>query len=129
MKTQNEKEATFTRQMSKEDGFINPHILESIITGKKSTKKTMEIEFMKGYETESNAVNLERFIRAMDPWPKAWTNVYLSKDAKEPKRLKILKAHLEEEKLILDEVQLEGKTAVTWEQFKDGYPKFDFKRK
>ena len=42
------------------------------------------------------------------------------------KRLKLLKAHLEEGKLILDEVQLEGKDPVSWKQFKEGYPNVDF---
>lgn len=61
----------------------------------------------------------ERFIRAMFPWPGAWTEIKINQ---ENKRLKILKAHLEEEKLVLDEVQLEGKNSVTWKQFLEGYP-------
>jgi methionyl-tRNA formyltransferase len=38
------------------------------------------------------------------------------------KRLKILKAHLKKDKLILDEVQLEGKKPVAFRQFLAGYP-------
>ena len=59
----------------------------------------------------------ERFMRAMQPWPGVWTWV-------EPthKRLKILKAHPEGNKFILDEVQLEGKDPVSWKQFSEGYP-------
>lgn len=60
----------------------------------------------------------ERFVRAMYPWPGVWTYI-----EPEHKRLKILKVHLEEGKLILDEVQLEGKDPVTWKQFKEGYPR------
>lgn len=62
---------------------------------------------------------IERFIRAMTPWPGAWTMV-------DSKRLKILKAHLENGKLILDLVQLEGKKPITWKQFLAGHPSFQF---
>lgn len=91
IKKQNEKEATFTKVLTREDGFI--HLKE------KTPKEA------------------ERFIRAMNPWPGAWTRL------ENQKRLKLLKAHLEEGKLILDEVQLEGKDPVSWKQFKKGYPK------
>jgi len=93
-KAQDEKEATFTKLLKKEDGFID-------------LKKASPIE-------------AERFIRAMHPWPGVWTYI-------EPahKRLKIKKAHLEEDKLILDEVQLEGKDPVSFKQFKEGYPKLE----
>lgn len=56
-----------------------------------------------------------RKLRAFYPWPGIWTVVG-------GKRLKILKAHIENEKLILDEVQLEGKKPVSWKQFKEAYP-------
>ncbi len=56
----------------------------------------------------------------MDPWPGAWTEVRIKR--KDKKRLKILKAHLEGNKLILDQVQLEGKKPVAWKQFQEGYP-------
>ncbi len=63
----------------------------------------------------------ERFIRAMFPWPGAWTLLRIGSSG-QAKRLKILKAHLESGKLILDEVQLEGKNPVRWQQFQEGYP-------
>ena len=93
-KEQNEKEATFTKVLTREDGLINL---------KEKTPK-----------------EAERFIRAMNPWPGAWMRL------ENQKRLKLLKAHLEEDKLVLDEVQLEGKDPVSWKQFKEGYPAFNF---
>ena len=42
------------------------------------------------------------------------------------KRIKLLKAHIEDGKLVLDQVQLEGKNQVSWKQFKEGYPKAKF---
>lgn len=93
LKPQNEDDATYTTLLKKEDGFIKP-----------------------GRLTGEEAGKAERFIRAMQPWPGAWT--YLSNE----KRLKLLKSHLENGKLILDEVQLEGKGPVSWKQFEEAYP-------
>lgn len=68
---------------------------------------------------------IERFIRAMSPWPGAWTLLRQGFGG-QAKRLKILKAHLENCKLVLDEVQLEGKKPVSWEEFEKGYPEAKF---
>jgi methionyl-tRNA formyltransferase len=92
LKPQNDSEATYTKLVTKQDGFID----------------------LKG----ADPVSTERFIRAMFPWPGAWT--YLSNQ----KRLKLLKSHVENSKLVLDEVQLEGKLPVTAKQFLDSYPQF-----
>ena len=69
--------------------------------------------------TRTVPVKAERFIRAMQPWPGAWTKIKIL-DTK-ILRLKIYKAHIDDGKLVLDEVQLEGKEKVTWKQFEDGY--------
>jgi methionyl-tRNA formyltransferase len=98
-KVQDETLATFTKIMTREDGFID------------LTRRNLV----------SNPVKVEQFVRAMLPWPVAWTNVQLSTDDAQTKRLKIFKVHVENEKLVLDEVQLEGKDLVSWKQFKEGY--------
>ncbi|MFZ5932492.1 MAG: hypothetical protein ACOYT7_00160, partial [Patescibacteria group bacterium] len=56
------------------------------------------------------------------------TLLRLSATEGQAKRLKILKAHLDisHRALILDDVQLEGKTLVTWKQFEEGYPTATF---
>jgi methionyl-tRNA formyltransferase len=59
--------------------------------------------------------SIEAKQRAYSPWPGIWTNL------KNGKRLKILKCHLEKDELILEEVQLEGKGPVSWNQFKSAY--------
>ena len=89
-KIQDETDATYTKIVKREDGFID--------LKKDSPEK------------------IERLSRAMYPWPGIWT--YLPNE----KRLKILKCHLENGKLILDEVQLEGKNPVSWKQFEEAYP-------
>lgn len=93
LRKQDDSEATFTKLVTKQDGFI-------------------ELKEKTPQETE-------RFIRAMYPWPGAWTLL------PNEKRLKLLKSHLDENgKLVLDEVQMEGKLPVTGKQFLDSYPQF-----
>lgn len=98
-KKQDDNQATFTKVLTRENGFIDL--------------------------TKSDPVEVERFIRAMHPWPGAWSWV---KAKNEKLRLKLLKAHFDtkSKKLILDEVQLEGKNPVSWDQFTAGYPKAEF---
>lgn len=96
LKPQNHSQATYTKKLAREDGQIN---------WQKSDRHN------------------ERFIRAMYSWPGAFARVKIQK-YKDTKRLKILKAHLESDKLVLDQVQLAGKKPVTWKQFQEGYPSF-----
>lgn len=71
---------------------------------------------------------IERMIRAFTPWPGTWTTLsdLLKRlgfqQTTRNKRIKILKARLDENKrLIVDEVQVEGKTPVSFEEFRSGY--------
>jgi methionyl-tRNA formyltransferase len=126
---QDHSKATFTREIKKDDAFIPPKYLDAILKGFPLTGR-WKINFMKNYSLVPSAYTLNSFIRAMQPWPGAWTFVQKGQSAKdkEQKRLKIIKAHLESttsNKLVLDIVQLEGKTTVAWKQFKEGY-KADF---
>lgn len=93
----------------------------------KITKEMAKIDWNK------NDAEIERLIRAFDPYPGAWTtleelsssktfNFPLSTFHFDNKRLKIFKAHLDEEKkLTIDEVQIEGKKPMGWQEFKNGY--------
>lgn len=89
--------ATFTKRLTREDG---------------------QIDWQKSPEYQ------ERFIRAMFPWPGSWTYVQTERNTPHVTRkiLKILKAHLANGKLVLDQVQLEGKKPVSFKQFQEGYP-------
>lgn len=115
---QDHSQATFTKLLKKEDGYIPQEVFE-IIAPKRGQTSKWKCK-LGPYEIEPTAENLERFIRAMTPWPGAFTKVKIQR-GEEEKRLKILKAHLLEGKLILDLVQLEGKKPVTWEEFQKGY--------
>lgn len=89
---QNHAQATFTRKITKKDGKI---------------------------DWDQSPIQLDAHLRAYTPWPGAWTKV---NEKGQTKRLKIRRAHLEKNKFVLDEVQLEGKNPVSWKQFREGHP-------
>jgi len=99
-KAQNDDDATFTKIMKRESGFVD-------------LKKSPPIE-------------TERFIRAMSTWPGAWTLIKLKSTDTKARRLKLLSSHIEDGLLVLDQVQIEGKDPVTWKQFKEGYKEATF---
>jgi len=118
-RVQDDKEATFTTLVKKAHGFIPPKYLSSSLEGK-SIKENWQIAFIKDFSLSVSPDSLCNFIRSVSSWPGAWTYIRLSES--QSKRLKILKAHPEQDRLVLDEVQLEGKNPVSWEEFKTGYP-------
>jgi methionyl-tRNA formyltransferase len=125
LKNQNDKNATYTTLLKKEHGFIPPKYLEGAVEGKTS-KEDWNIEFMKDFSLRPSPENIERFVRAVSPWPGAWTYVFIDSKKKEQKRFKILEAQFIEGKLVPKTVKLEGKLEVTWKEFKKGYPNFSF---
>lgn len=92
-KEQNHDDATFTKMISREEGYV---------------------------DLQKDDINLiDRKFRALSPWPGIFTSVKIDD---RNLRLKILKMHLDEGKLVLDKVQLEGKKAVLYKQFIQAYP-------
>ena len=94
-----------------------------------------------GETSSERSRRIERFIRAVTPWPGAWTEYRdegrRTKD--EGRRLKIFQAHLEfpptplsqhpnqqlttnNQQLVIDFVQLPGKNPISWKQFLAGHP-------
>lgn len=122
LKQQNHDQATFTRTLAKQDGFIPPSVLQKLLNGE-PCEEEMELGFIKGFKIVPNIEFLLRLQKAVTPWPGLWTNIEINKKIQ---RLKILKLSSNEDKLVLEEVQLEGKTEVTWQQFKEGYPNTNF---
>lgn len=128
LRPQNDSDATYTHRITKDDGFIIPEYLEAAISGKRITD-SWKINFINDYSLVPSAYSLERFIRAMDPWPCAWSTIKLMANGQWlTKRLKILNAHLDinHQSLVIDMVQLEGKNPVSWKQFTEAYPKAKF---
>ena len=86
----------YARRLTKQDGFVAWDTIKQATEGK-------------------GAIEVDRKFRALDPWPGIWTII-------NEKRLKILKLHLYEGKLVIDEVQLEGKNPTSFAQFSSAYP-------
>lgn len=117
IKSQDHEAATFTTTIKKEHGLIPPKILSAVLEGRVGAEP-WEIPFVTGGRITPDATHVEAFVRALTPWPGAWTQIKFDKNA-ESKRLKIIKVHLSDSvnpSLILDEVQLEGKNPTPWKQ-------------
>ena len=123
LRPQEHSDATYTRLITRKDGFVPPKYVGQALEEKVPAEEKWRIEFIKDFSLKPTADNLYNFIRAMDPWPNAWTNIKIGKASK---RLKILKAYTDGEKLVLDSVQLEGKNPVSWEQFRAAYKEATF---
>lgn len=132
---QDDSQATYTRKITKEDGYVPFDLLLNMMKGEKPTKIMLDSWPLTKILTPPFPLLLTTYyllqsLRAFTPWPGIWTEITLHEipGIKSPKfrestkkRLKILKTHLEKEKLIIDEVQLEGKNPVLWKQFLEGY--------
>lgn len=114
---QDHTQATFTRLFDKEHGFIPWEIINDAILGNVINHE-LPVPFIKDFSLIPNSFNLNNLIRALSPWPGVWTQISINNQPStiNNKRLKILKAHLENNKLVLDEVQLEGKKPISWQQ-------------
>jgi len=125
-KKQNHRLATFVTPITKQDGFIPSTFVKNAIKGKKTSKK-WEVNFIKNHHLSPTPKSVESFIRAMNPWPLAWTKVKVDRGEKKVTgRLKLINAEVRNNRLVLKKVQLEGKNPVTWRQFKEGYPRASF---
>lgn len=121
---QNHEHATFTRMLSKEDGFIPYEILKSTLEGKK-------IEFIpkiiSDYQEKNNyeyllknnpAKTIQNMYKSLYGWPGLWTSVNING---QEKRLKITRMNISEANLTIDTVQLEGKNEVDFKTFCKAY--------
>lgn len=95
-KPQDNSQATYTKLLTREDGKID-------------WKRSPE--------------EIEQMIRAYSPWPGTWTTLseITKKQKTTNKQVKVLKAHLGSGSLVIDQVQIEGKKPIGWEEFKRGY--------
>ncbi len=75
-------------------------------------------ELQKSLENPEVAAKIDRKFRALDPWPGLWTKITVNG---EEKRLKILGLELRGDILAIKTVQLEGKNAVSFDQFKSAF--------
>jgi methionyl-tRNA formyltransferase len=66
-----------------------------------------------------SADKIERFVRALNPWPVAWT--YVTNPSGQKLRLKIFSVEKTGLKITPKIVQLEGKNTVSWDQISQSY--------
>lgn len=131
MKEQDHSLANYTHILKKEHGFIPFEYLEAATEGKE-LDQDWPIPFIQNFSVHPSPTTIHNFIRALSPWPGAYTIVNIKRqNEKISSRLKIRKAHLsttlrlhsgQVSNLVIDEVQLEGKNPVSWEQFQKAYP-------
>lgn len=91
------------RMLSREDGFIPYTVLHALLEGKPTPTS---LPFLDSLSLPTTAQTLYNLWRGLTPWPGLWTLVHIGGVEK---RMKILRFHLEEDRLFLDEVQVEGK--------------------
>ncbi|MBI2616540.1 hypothetical protein HYW55_00200 [Candidatus Gottesmanbacteria bacterium] len=120
---QNEKASSYTRKLTRDDGFLSSTLFLGLLKGEKINWSNSQVLF-EGLSAEENPTKrVEQAVRAFFPWPGVWTEIQITVNSKQlTKKLKILKAHLEASRLVPDIVQLEGKKPVSWKQFLEGYP-------
>ena len=108
---QNHKEATYTKKLSKQDGFIEFNKL----------KKLFHLT-----TSHQSLVTLSNLFRGLFPWPGIWTTIKPIQPGRldEAKRLKITDLEFVNKKLIIKKVQLEGKNEVDFETFNKAYKVF-----
>lgn len=124
---QDHNRATFARHLKKEHGQIKGEHLLSAINGQTGNGMII-VPFALDADKDPIALpptpsNILNYIKAVLPWPGAFTNITIKSKLF---KLKILEAHLNNGKLILEKVQLEGKKPVSWKQFNEGYSEFEF---
>lgn len=138
LKNQKHSLATFTRQMTKNDGFIPLSILKAALNNEPNNKwqpKIISDYFKKNsiLNPQSSKLNspsstIYRLFNGLYPWPGIWTQIQPKRldveDHNSPKRLKITDLDLINDKLIIKKVQLEGKKEVDFETFNRAYSIF-----
>ena len=82
---QNESDATYTKKFSTDDAFVDEKVLQKAMNG----------------ENPEMAGEIYRKILAWTPEPGVWT-------LKKGKRMKLLDAEIQENKLVLKKIQIEG---------------------
>jgi len=108
----------YAKRLRRDDGFINWSAVKDVMAGAEADIEDLSPQLAaiaREVKLTIDAQLVERAIRALASFPGVWTMVETSKGLR---RLKLHRAHLEEEKLVLDQVQLEGQAVSDWEKVK-----------
>jgi len=135
---QNHKQATYTRLLTKQDGYIPFETLKKALNNEPLTAsqlpKIIKDYFTKNPNDKKKLIHNPKFLpagrhglilnlyRAFFPWPGLWTQIQPDRlNWAYPKRLKIIDLAIIDDKLILKRVQLEGKKEVDFSTFNRAY--------
>lgn len=123
---QNHTLATYTRRLTKQDGFIPLSTLKKALNNESITFDQLP-KIIKEYLTTNKNTNYKilntkyiiyNLFRGLAPWPGIWTLL------PDDKRLKIADIELINEKLIINKVQLEGKKEIVFKEFQKTHTTF-----
>jgi len=105
-------------KLTRDDGFIPWELVVAAQKGSQLEKVNLPEVLQKALDHhKSPATMIEHAIRAFSPWPQVWTIVDTHKGKK---RMKLLSAAIKNEKLVLEDVQIEGKEAAKWNEVRNG---------
>lgn len=121
------KDATYTRRITKQDGYIPFELIKTSLTADSTVHVADQLEIFSWYYEHNDllqkpAQNPAQLIwnmyRALVGWPGIWTTINTSRGMK---RLKIVKMNFDMRTLNLETVQMEGKNEVAFQEFNKAY--------
>jgi methionyl-tRNA formyltransferase len=121
---QDHSKASMTPLLKRDDGYLSPnsHLLDKALKNESINIINTPEVFKKCYNHNKVELPASYVVRklnlALSPWPGIWTIVKIN-DKKV--RLKILETAIEDNRLIIKKVQLEGKKPVEFKQLKEAY--------
>ncbi len=103
------------RKLTKADSFVPWEIIGTALAGDDLALEENTTPLMAAAQSAHPhlASLLASATKAFSPWPLLWTEVTTPKGTK---RMQLLKSHAENTTLVLDEVKIEGKTAMSWKE-------------
>jgi len=105
------------RRLSKDDSFISWQVIQQAMSSEAIDPTNLnqllqEMLLFSQTEKKLNPINIiDQAVRAFSPWPQVWT---VTPTDQGEKRMKILSCHIDNNTLILDQIQIEGKQATPW---------------
>ena len=127
IKKQKEENATYSRLLNRNDGYIASPLITAALNGDTAPIKfipKMMKEYWSTYDKDAlkqkrpAASIVSQLYKGLYPWPGLWTKI---KKGQNQLRVKLLKLHVAHNALFLDQVQVEGKRSVHFKTFIQSY--------
>jgi len=114
---QRKEDVVVARKLTRQDGFIPFTLVEKSLAGEDVLREE-RLDTVLQEITEPLPQAMVRLLRALSPWPGVWTTISI--DGVD-KRLKLLEYATRDGRLVITNVQLEGKNPVDWKTFQTAY--------